>query len=172
MSNKFPPVTEQAKASVPTDWYFLKKIFENFEFGQEHVIVDVGCGLGRSTLFLDTRYPAAEVVGVELNSDAAVFARAVVRKDCEIITGSILTHCPANANVFYLFNPFHSDMMKQFCGAILNTRPSFTLIYAVPVHLDDIREHCTGAISVNVHRVVNQLRGLDRSYAVVTKAQD
>jgi SAM-dependent methyltransferase len=169
LTKKKPPKIVTQQASVPTDWYFLKQVFRNFSFEKGDTILDVGCGSGRAVLFLGRRFPDADVYGIEFNKPVAEFAKSVVGEKYDIVEGDVLLECRPETNVFYLFNPFHAEIMAEFCEQILNTRQTYTVIYTVPSYLDVMVQTCTGNVSVEVHQVKSVLRGLDRSFAVVKK---
>jgi len=169
LTRKTPPIMKQAQASVPTDWYFLKSVFADLKFDETDTILDVGCGTGRALLFLANRYPKSTVSGIELNPDVAAVARSVVRSNCEVITGDILSKCPPETNVFYLFNPFHEQLMVEFCETLLNTRDQYTVIYTVPSYLSAMKRTCTGNVNLTEKTVTSRLRGLDRQYAILCK---
>lgn len=172
LTKKTPPEIATVQASVPTDWYFLRQVFKEFSFGPNDHILDVGCGSGRAVLFLGRRFPTATVRGIELNKSVAAFAQEVIGRKHEIIVGDILADCPSDTNVFYLFNPFHKQVMTQFCETVLNTRDAYTVIYTVPVYLDTMIKICTGNVNVCQYQIKSTLRALDRGYAVVTKTAD
>ena len=169
LTRKTRPVTGQAHATVPTDWYLLKRIFKALEFDENDTILDVGCGTGRALVFLDRRYPKSRVIGIELNDEVASMARSAVSARCTVISGDVLLHCPPYANVFYLFNPFDENLMVQFCKDVLNKRDRYTMIYAVPSFLAAIRKNCTGDVSIKEATIENALRGLKRNFAVIRK---
>jgi SAM-dependent methyltransferase len=169
LTKKTPPKINAQQASVPTDWYFLKQVFHNFSFGRGDTILDVGCGSGRAVLFLGRRFPDADVYGIEFNQSVAEFAKSIVGEKHDIVEGDVLLKCRPETNVFYLFNPFHAEIMAAFCEQILNTRRSYIVVYTVPSYLDVMVKTCTGNVNVEVHNVNSPLRGLDRSFAVIKK---
>lgn len=169
LTRKTLAVTQEAKDTVPTDWYFLHHMMSEFNFGEGDNIVDVGCGTGRVLAYLARRFPLARLTGIELNQQVAAIAAKMAPSKCEVISGNILEVCPDDTNVFYMFNPFYAEIMQEFCENILNRLPRFTIIYAVPVHLDIIEKHCTGIKSIKLGMIKNKLRGIDRKYAVIIK---
>lgn len=163
------PVNSAVKATTPTDWYLLKTMFEGMEFNRDDLILDVGCGTGRTLIFFARRYPEANIAGIELNSDVAELAKANVPMRCNVIVGDVTRDCPQGVTVFYLFNPFHDEVMRDFCNKVLNCVDKFTLIYVVPVNLQTMKDTLSGDVEIHIHKVTNTLRALDCEYAVVTK---
>ncbi|WP_081492276.1 class I SAM-dependent methyltransferase [Rhizorhabdus wittichii] len=169
LTRKTLAVTQEAKDTVPTDWYFLHHMMSEFDFREGDNIVDVGCGTGRVLAYLARRFPHARLTGIELNQKVAAIAAMVVPSKCEVIAGNILEVCPDTANVFYMFNPFYAEIMREFCEKILNNLPSFTVIYAVPVHLDTIEKYCNEINSIKLRTIKSKIRGIDRKYAIIIK---
>jgi trans-aconitate 2-methyltransferase len=80
--------------------------------------VDLGCGPGNSTELLVTRYPDAEVVGVDSSSDMLHQARKQVPK-CSFVQADISTWTPADrvdllfANGVFQWIPDHLTVLRR-----------------------------------------------------------
>src|SRR5262245_20384004 len=60
-----------------------------------HLVFDLGCGPGNSTDLLVTRYPHAEVIGVDSSTDMLARARERLPR-CKFVHADITTWQPAN----------------------------------------------------------------------------
>lgn len=90
------------------------------------VFVDFGAGKGRA-LLMAAQYPFKRVVGIEISEALCREARRNVARwtgtfaceDIEIWTGDAAHYCiPADATVFYLYNPFHGRTLNAVFDAI------------------------------------------------------
>lgn len=80
------------------------------------VLVDVGCGKGRViNAWLAEGY-ANRIIGVELDAEVAEKTRARLRRypNVSVRTGDIITNFPLDGTLYYLFNPFDSQVMSRF----------------------------------------------------------
>jgi SAM-dependent methyltransferase len=104
----------------------LQALFASVAVSEADVIVDVGCGKGRSTNWFVSRYPRTTIIGIEL--DPAVCARTARRlrrrKNVTIICADATRVVPPDGTIFYLFNPFNEAMVRQFAATLAESRPS------------------------------------------------
>ena len=95
----------------------LKKLLPEVEIGKDDVFVDIGCGLGRlmGYLFLNGKR-GKKNYGVDINSNAAEFARQVFANDpdvtilCEDATKVRID----GGTVFLMYNPFGEGVLNDF----------------------------------------------------------
>jgi SAM-dependent methyltransferase len=126
--------------STNTPYDEMARLFAEVEVGPADVIVDVGCGKGRSLNWLLGRYPRNTIVGIELDPKigAATAKRLRRRTKVTILCGDAIELLPPGATIFYLFNPFDGAVMERFAAA-LATRPAATVVYYNAKHLEPFR---------------------------------
>lgn len=109
--------------------------------------VDIGAGKGRA-LILAGMYGFEKVVGIEFSPELCSIARENierVRKKCgldaaiEIVEADILDYqMKSEENIYYMYNPFGSEMTEKIAGMITDTLVMFprklTFIYGWPAH--------------------------------------
>jgi SAM-dependent methyltransferase len=116
---------------------------------RRQTFVDFGCGKGR-VLLRAARQDFSKVIGVEFAGELCEQARAVCRRKgvaAEIVHADATEFpIPADAGVFYFFNPFGSEILDKVLARISDS---------VSAHPREIR-----AIYVNaVHAMVFERRG-------------
>lgn len=103
-----------------TKYSAMPLIFKNITITPDDILVDVGCGKGRIiNYWLDQKY-TNKIVGLELDPDlamqtAAQFARW---KNVTIISGDAVSNLPSDGTIFYFYNPFSEEKVKQFEEAL------------------------------------------------------
>src|SRR5262249_9417993 len=118
------------------DYEDLALLFAGVPVGKDDVIVDVGCGKGRSINWFLDRYPGIRIVGIELDPDicAATAKRLKKPSDAEILCGDATALLPPDGTVFYLFNPFDESVMRRFAQAMLDRNSPATIVYLNAKH--------------------------------------
>jgi 16S rRNA G966 N2-methylase RsmD len=119
-----------------------------FPAGQTELI-DYGAGRGRAIIAAASR-PFHRVTGVEMSPSLARDASDNVARmqnrraaHVEVVQANALDFpIPATANVFYFFNPFAGEALRQMTGLIRQSieahpRPAF-VIYFNPEHFDPL----------------------------------
>ena len=108
------------------DYDDLKILFSRVEVTPEDVLVDVGCGKGRSTNWFLSRYPRNTIYAIELDPEifAATARRLRRHPNVKMLCGDATTLLPAEGTIFYLFNPFTEPVMARFIEALLGSRPA------------------------------------------------
>jgi SAM-dependent methyltransferase len=126
----------------------LDRLFATVEIGPADVIVDVGCGKGRSLNWLLDRYPDSRLYGIELDpAIAAATARRLRRQaNVTIVRGDASAVIPPEGTVFYLFNPFDGAVMSRFAEAMLSRGRPATIVYYNAKYLEAF--HVSGRYSV------------------------
>lgn len=125
--------------TASTDYGVLPHVFGD-TVGPDDVLVDVGCGRGRVLMWLAHRRIGRRLVGVELDPDVAAYAAGKTRRfaNVEIVSGNVLERMPADATVFYLYNPFHREIVAAFRDRVAEVfagRP-IRILYYNPKNLD------------------------------------
>jgi hypothetical protein len=98
------------------------------------VLVDIGCGRGRVINFWLNQGYGDRLIGVELDDAIARRTRERLRpfRNVTILCGNALKNLPAEATVFYLFNPFTLPTVERFKNRLLETyqhRGDIRLVY-------------------------------------------
>jgi SAM-dependent methyltransferase len=109
----------------------LERVFRDVSVGPADVIVDVGCGKGRSLNWLIERFPANAIYGIELDPElcAATAKRLRRRRNVTVVCGDATGLIPPEGSVFYLFNPFDGNVMSRFASALLERGRPATIVY-------------------------------------------
>jgi SAM-dependent methyltransferase len=106
------------------DYDDLAIIFSHVEVTPDDVLVDVGCGKGRSTNWFLSRYPRNTIYAIELDPDfyAATAKRLRRHTRVKMLCGDATALLPAEGTIFYLFNPFNESVMTRFIDALLELK--------------------------------------------------
>lgn len=66
------------------------------------------------------RYPRNKIYGVEIDPEISVQTskRLEKYKQCTVLSGSILDKFPADGTIFYLYNPFDKEILREFSSKI------------------------------------------------------
>lgn len=176
---------DYAPTSFRAFWAFMESV--EVEEDRE-VFVDYGCGMGR-TLALASEYPFSRVIGVEVSPYLVDIARRNIanyrgRRLCEDIrvwNGSAdQFEMPADASLFYFFNPFHGQTLANVFDRIsrsLAANPRrLQIIFNNPCHFEKVaanyswlkvrrrfsfEHHCIiyESLNVNVNRTAQPRTG-------------
>ena len=116
-----------APSSYTASWRLLRKA--RFVPHQD-AFLDYGCGLGR-VLVLASRYPYAQVIGVEFSEKLCRQAEqnltaAGSRRRCgsvSVVNANAREFpVPDNVTVFFLFNPFGGETLRQVIRNVAESR--------------------------------------------------
>lgn len=126
---------------------YLRKLIKVLNYSNNDVFVDVGCAWGRLLGFLEKKTSIKKLIGVEINSNAASFAKKHFQKSqrVEIKYGDIIQEFPDKGTVFFLFNPFDRVFLEEFLFKLEQTiNHPIRLLYLYPTCRDVIenRSHC------------------------------
>lgn len=125
--------------------YFVQLILDNVPITENDIFVDVGCGVGKVLSMLNT-HSKLTIIGVEIDPIVAAFARDRVKDmdNVRVITGNILD-CKSEimlATVFYLFNPFNSNVLDSFLALVEEIgRKDVRIIYSNDVYKQVFEKH-------------------------------
>jgi hypothetical protein len=107
------------------------------------VFVDIGCGRGR-VLCCASLFPVRKVVGIEHDADASRAAKdnaAHLRgalAPIHVIHSNATEYEFSEGTVFYMYNPFKSDILEvvleRICESLSRFNRPVRIIYANPVH--------------------------------------
>lgn len=108
------------------DYDDLDILFRGVDVAPRDVIVDVGCGKGRSTNWFLERYPANKIYGIELDPQICAGTARRLRRfgNVTVLCGDATAMLPPDGTIFYLYNPFDAAVMSRFIDALLAPRPA------------------------------------------------
>ncbi len=121
-------------------YHVMRAVFAHRPLTAGEVVVDVGCGKGRVIRWLIAQGYGNQLLGIEL--DEAIAARTRRRfagsANVEIIAGNALEHIPAEATLFYLYNPFSAATMIRFKDLLRDkfAGKRILILYVNHAHLD------------------------------------
>jgi len=131
-------------SSSPTGTVMLGKIFQRYSVQPHEVLVDVGCGRGRTIAWWLSQGYKNRIYGFELHEEIAVFAKKAFEKyaNVTIKNENIFDAFPADADVFYMYNPFGATMTKDFKARVVETyygKKEVVIIYYNCLHIEAFR---------------------------------
>ena len=123
----------------------LDRVFAGVAVGPRDMIVDVGCGKGRSLNWLIDRFPENPIVGIELDPELCkgTAHRLRRRTNVTVLCGDASTLIPPEARVFYLFNPFDETVTARFAAALRARGKPATIVYYNAKFLEPFRDGFT-----------------------------
>jgi SAM-dependent methyltransferase len=127
-----------------SDYSDLPILFAAAGLEADDVVVDVGCGKGRVLNWLLAHHPRNRLYGIELDRDICAGTAKRLRRwpNATILCGDATELLPAEATVFYLFNPFDHTVMQRFADAVLALPPRpRRVVYYRSKELDVFRDH-------------------------------
>lgn len=91
-------------------------IFKHISINPEDVLVDVGCGKGRVINYWLSQKLTNRIVGLELDPEVAkqTISQFSKWKNVEILQGDAIINLPSDGNVFYFYNPFSEEKVREF----------------------------------------------------------
>lgn len=123
-----------------TKYSALPLIFRFVPVNKDDVLVDVGCGKGRVIIYWLSRRYRNKIVGLEIDKKIAVRTSKYFTKykNVTIIPGNAISNLPENGTIFYFYNPFSKEIVKQFevTLAAMYQRKPITIIYYNPKSID------------------------------------
>ncbi len=122
-----------------TKYSAMPLIFRFLRIKKNDVLVDVGCGKGRIINYWLSRKYKNKIVGLELDPEVA---RCTAQhfawcKNVRIKSGDAIAHLPKDGTIFYFYNPFSEEKVREFEAALsagFSDRP-IKIIYYNPKSL-------------------------------------
>lgn len=110
----------------PTPYCVLERLAQSGFFGENHVVLDYGCGKGRVGFFLSYR-TKARTVGIEY--DARIYKHGLENqktavsgtKASFVLTRAEAYDVPAEVNRCYFFNPFSVEILRKVMAKIIGS---------------------------------------------------
>ena len=100
-----------------TQYAFIRIMIDALSLGPVDVFYDLGAGYGRVCLYIGMVSPVGRVRGIEIASERAKKARESIKNfklnHVDILEGDVRLADLSDGTVFYLFNPFHDQTLKQ-----------------------------------------------------------
>ena len=122
----------------------LRAYFLRMNVGENDSICDVGCGKGKMLYFF-SKFPFGQVGGIEYEENLYQICKKNMEK---LKVYRIRVHCGDAAkydeydeyNYFYLFNPFHKEIMEGFIDRVRSSKQQndrvIRVIYFNPIDID------------------------------------
>lgn len=117
-----------------------KKAFDNImkliDINENDCFIDIGCGKG-ATLYYATKYPFKRIAGIEIEPSLYNIAeknfKTLKLPDIELFNDNALSFDKySQFNVYFLFNPFSTDIYKQVIDKLAITDNSeFNKVYLI-----------------------------------------
>ena len=132
----------------PTPWLALLQMFPHGSLTPSDVVLEYGCGKGRTLLFLASRFPLLRLVGVEIDPGLCALSesnlRRLSRRRCakvEVLCADATTfEVPDDVTVAYFYNPFRGEVFEAVLARLresLERRPRpLRIVYYHPL-MDD-----------------------------------
>lgn len=117
---------------TPTPYFVLDELFAHFSFGERSHLLDVGCATGRVLAYFLHKGLPGRATGIELDPELADIAWSWTenRPNLHVLQGDVLGIDLSPFTDFYLFNPFDSQILVQFIGAVeAQVRQPITLVH-------------------------------------------
>ena len=97
-------------------YYVISRLFQKYPVKASDVLVDVGCGKGRVINWWLRKGYANKIVGIELDENVAAKTMKTFKKNenVEILCGNAVDAIPADGTLFYLYNSFNGEVLKEF----------------------------------------------------------
>lgn len=119
-----------------TTYAVMPLIFKNVSIKPDDVLVDIGCGKGRVINYWLHKKHRNKIIGLELDPNiAALTASQFSRfKNVSIISGDAISNLPDEGTVFYFYNPFTEEKVREFERKIseLSQKRPIKIIYYNP----------------------------------------
>ena len=131
-----------ANPTVSTEYRTLSKLFRG-RLHRDDVLVDVGCGQGRTIVWWLHWGFTGPIYGLELDPAIAEETRKRFARysNVTIVPGDAIANLPEAGTLFYLFNPFDEGVMVTFNDKVKAARHGrdVRIIYYNAVHIDLFR---------------------------------
>lgn len=118
-----------------TDYAVMPLIFSQIAVRPEDVLVDVGCGKGRVINYWLSKKLKNKIYGLELDPNVACETASQYknRSNVTIIYGDAIGNLPADGTVFYFYNPFSEEKVREFEEKLRHlTQSPITVVYYKP----------------------------------------
>jgi hypothetical protein len=121
-----------------TDYSAMPLIFQNIPIHPNDVLVDVGCGKGRVINYWLSKY-TNPIIGLELDPALASHTdnQFAHRPNVQIIQGDAIANLPSHGTIFYFYNPFEAQKVRDFAVRMkdISQQKTITIIYYNPKSL-------------------------------------
>ena len=119
-------IAEDCNPYEPTDYRILQTLEESGYITADSHVLDYGCGLGRSVLFLSAR-TGCRATGIEFDRELYEGAvrnleqariPAAYKKGIRFVCADARKYKVQDENCFYFFNPFADEVLRIVIGKI------------------------------------------------------
>ena len=140
----FPDASRVQSARYST----LKKLFDPAQVPVRDydVLVDVGCGKGRAINFWLHQGYTNHIIGMDLHERVAQRTAQRLSRfgNVKIEIGNALDLLPADGTIFYLYNPFGLETMREFVQRVLRVSRApdrVRIVYLNAIHTTAFSQH-------------------------------
>jgi SAM-dependent methyltransferase len=113
---------------VATPWRVLRQVFPRGSLSANDVLLEYGCGKGRTAIWVSSRFPVRRIIGIEI--DEAVYAAAQANLErwrgprrCEsvqfVCADATQFQVPDDVTTVYFYNPFRGATFDQVLQNLL-----------------------------------------------------
>ena len=119
-------IAQDCNPYEPTDYRILQTLAESGYITADSHVLDYGCGLGRSVLFLSAR-TGCRATGIEFDRELYEGAvrnleqariPAAYKKGIRFVCADARKYKVQDENCFYFFNPFADEVLRVVIGKI------------------------------------------------------
>lgn len=119
-------IEEACNPYEPTDYCILEALAGSGYITSESSVIDYGCGLGRTAIFLSSR-TGCRATGIEFDRDLYEGAvknlenaklPAAYKKGIRFVCADARKYQVRDENCFYFFNPFADEVLQVVLGRI------------------------------------------------------
>lgn len=130
---------------VNSDYALYPHLFAQVAIAPTDVVVDVGSGRGRFINWLLWHRLGGRIIGIEYDKATAEACARRLRRHARvtILHGDATVSIPQDGTVFFMFNPFETELMRAFRDrfvAVFGSRASPVIVYLRPLELAVFRE--------------------------------
>jgi SAM-dependent methyltransferase len=136
---------------VPTPWHPLREIFRSWPMTSDDVLLDYGCGKGRTTTWAAANFRFRRVIGIELDQQLHKVAQENLARwnglllcsDVELICEDA-THfdVPDDVTVIFFGNPFTGDVFEKVAdkiqASLIRNPRQLVILYYHPLMHDSL----------------------------------
>lgn len=158
-------------------YFLLEILLKAFrKFSDATSIVDLGCGKGR-VMATSAFYGFTSVTGIDFANELCAEAEKNMKKvetkfiglKWKVICKDVLNYqIQENDNVFFMSNPFETEILKKFLDKLEISLKKFPrtiwFLYSIPVQLNTLLEHN--------YKIIYRIRPQRKLSAVILKKED
>lgn len=139
-----------------TKYCAMPLIFRNISIDPQDVLVDVGCGKGRVINYWLSQKYKNQIIGLELDTEVAKQTQSQFSKwkNVKIISGDAIINLPQSGTVFYFYNPFTEEKVKEFEQQVahISDQKAIKIIYYNPKSIHVFKNNNWDIVEINFEK--------------------